>query len=429
MFPDAPVHEPPLAVVHVEHAQIAGLGVVRPGQVGRPADGFRQHRVHDLKHHFRAFPRRHAGRAFGNLLLQRLDGRGQLLGRLAGEGAVDLGLLAVGERGEPFLPGEPLVGGPAAGLFPGRLDVLGDLERGRGPAIGLTRGVDLVRVGQGAVALGRVLRRVPQGDVRLARDHRRLARLLGRHDGGVDGLGIVAVDLLHMPAGGLEAHRLIRAVGQVHRAVDGDAVVVPEHDQLAQLVPPGQRDRLLADALHQATVAGDDIGVMVDHLLAEAGAQHLLGHGKAHGIGQPLAQRTGRRLDRLGEEVFGVPRRARAQLTEVAQLLDGKLLVAGQVQQGIEQHRPVARRQDEPVAVDPGRGGGVELQMLGEQDGGHVGHPHGHSGVAGIGGCDGIQRQNPDRGGHVPVVGMRVAQGGDVHCVVLRAADGAMARS
>jgi hypothetical protein len=34
-------------------------------------------------------------------------------------------------------------------------------------------------------------------------------------------------------------------------------VVVPEHDQLVQLQMPGERDRLLADAFHQAAVAGE----------------------------------------------------------------------------------------------------------------------------------------------------------------------------
>src|SRR3546814_4399208 len=52
-----------------------------------------------------------------------------------------------------------------------------------------------------------------------------------------------------------------------------DGVVVEQHDQLAQLQVAGQRDRLVADALHQAAVAGDDVGAVVDQRVAEAGGQ------------------------------------------------------------------------------------------------------------------------------------------------------------
>ena len=60
-------------------------------------------------------------------------------------------------------------------------------------------------------------------------------------------------------------------------------------------------------------------------------------------------------------------------------------LVAGQVQQGVDQHRAVARRQDEAVAVGPVRAAGVELQKFREQHRRHVGHAHRHAGVAAVG--------------------------------------------
>ena len=62
--------------------------------------------------------------------------------------------------------------------------------------------------------------------------------------------------------------------------------------------------------------------------------------------------------------------------------------------------RAVAGRQDEAVPVRPAGGGGIELQELGIEDSGNVGHAHGHSRVAGIGRLDRIHRQGADGIGH-----------------------------
>ena len=60
---------------------------------------------------------------------------------------------------------------------------------------------------------------------------------------------------------------------------------------------PGQGDRLVADALHQAAVAGDHIGPVIDQIVAEAGVQQALGQRHADRVGDALAQRPGRGLD------------------------------------------------------------------------------------------------------------------------------------
>ena len=78
-----------------------------------------------------------------------------------------------------------------------------------------------------------------------------------------DRVGVVAVDLLDVPAGGAEALDLVVGDREAGRAVDRDRIVVPEGDQPAELVVAGHRDRFLADALHQAAVAHEDVGVMV----------------------------------------------------------------------------------------------------------------------------------------------------------------------
>jgi hypothetical protein len=51
------------------------------------------------------------------------------------------------------------------------------------------------------------------------------------------------------------------------------------------------------------------------------------------------------------------------------------------VQQRVNEHRAVAGRQHETVAVGPGGLGRIELQELGEQHGGDVGRAHGQAGM------------------------------------------------
>ena len=75
------------------------------------------------------------------------------------------------------------------------------------------------------------------------------------------------------PAGGLEALHLVDRVGERQRAVDGDAVVVEQHDQLVELQVAGERDRLLADAFHQVAVGGEHVGAVVDDVVAELGGE------------------------------------------------------------------------------------------------------------------------------------------------------------
>ena len=94
--------------------------------------------------------------------------------------------------------------------------------------------------------------------------------------------------------------------GQAGGAVDRDRVVVPEGDQLAELEVACQRDRLLADALHQAAIAHEDIGIVVDQVVAELGVHDPLGQRHADRVRDALAQRAGGRLDPVGVVVFGV---------------------------------------------------------------------------------------------------------------------------
>ena len=88
------------------------------------------------------------------------------------------------------------------------------------------------------------------------------------------------------------------------------------------------------------------------------------------------------------------------QLAEVLQLNHGQL-VAGEVQQRINQHGAVAVGEHKAVAVDPVRIAGAVLQMSAPQRHGDIGHAHRRAGVTGVGGLNRVHGQGADGIGHV----------------------------
>ena len=122
---------------------------------------------------------------------------------------------------------------------------------------------------------------------------------------------------------------------------------------MAKAVTTGKTDGFLADAFHQAAVADDCIGIVVNQLATVLCALDFLGHGKAHGIGDPLTQRASCGFHRIQKEVFGVTCSQGAHLAEVFDLVQRDLCVTTQVQKRIDQHRAVAGRENETVTIWP----------------------------------------------------------------------------
>ncbi len=126
------------------------------------------------------------------------------------------------------------------------------------------------------------------------------------------------VDTLHVPAVRLVPLDGVLGDRGLRVALDGDVVVVPEQDQVAQLLVPGQRGRLGRDALLEAAVTRDD----PHHVVERGGAGAASGsnrprsvaggHRHAHRVGDTLAQWAGRRLDTGGVAVLRVARGLRA---------------------------------------------------------------------------------------------------------------------
>ena len=103
-----------------------------------------------------------------------------------------------------------------------------------------------------------------------------------------------------MPAAGGKPRRHVFGETDAGRAIDGNAVVVVEQDQLAEAEMAGKRDRFLADALLEATVTAEDIGVVVDEVGAELVGQAPLRQRHADRTGETLAEGAGGGLDSAG---------------------------------------------------------------------------------------------------------------------------------
>ena len=385
-----------LAAVPLRH----GAGV----QVGRSGQEFRHQRRQGVERPLRTM-------AGGDALGLGVDGRqhlggfsGEILGQATVDAALELGGLVREGGAVAVEQGLPLLLPLGAGIatVPGGAHVGGDFERAGGDAQRGAGGGDFgvaeriaVHAG-GVLAVGRAL-----ADDRAAADQRRLFGLgLGLLDRLVQRLDVMAVDAgNHVPAIGFEALGRVVAEPVGDAAVDGDAVVVPEGDQLVELPGAGQRAGLVRDAFHEAAVADEGVGVVVDDGetgAVELDAQELLGEREADGVGQSLADRAGGRLDAGGVAVFGVAGQAAAQLAEVLDVVQ-RHVIAGEMQHRIDQHRRMAVGQHEAVAVDPLRVGRIMVEVARPQGGAHFRHAHGGTRMAATGGLHRVDGQDANR--------------------------------
>ena len=162
----------------------------------------------------------------------------------------------------------------------------------------------------------------------------------------------------------------------------------------------GQRDRFLADTLLQITIRGDDPGVVIGERVTEMRIEDALGQRHADRRRNALTQRARRGFDTRRMAKFGMARRLRAKLAEILQLIDGHPVHADQMEYGIDQHRAMARRQHEAVAVRPFRVSRVELYVFCPEHRGCISHAHRHAGMARFGLFHRVHGQRPDRIGH-----------------------------
>ena len=343
----------------------------------------------------------------------------QLLGEEPVEQLLAVGF-ALGPRVEAGLPLLVRLATPVDELAGVPDDLVGDLERLlRVETQDLLGGGHLVVAQRGAMhAAGVHLVRRRISDDGAQRDERRLVgHLLGLGDGLLDTDDILAaLDLLHVPPVGAVPRGNILAQRDVGVVLDGDLVLVVEHDQIAQLLGAGQRRRLTGHAFFDVAVGGDHVDEVVERAFTgrcvgiEQAALVARRHRHADRRGQPLPQRAGGDLHTLGVPELGVAgclRLERPQRLDVGEFQSEST----QVELDVQRQAGVPAGQHEPVAAQPVHVAGVVAHLALEQRVGQRRQTHRRPGVTvahlldGIGSqhADGVHRAGVELG---PVVGM-----------------------
>ena len=192
-------------------------------------------------------------------------------------------------------------------------------------------------------------------------------RRSGRRENGGDVIAVV--DAFGMPSVCSKSGEDVFTEAQVGPAVDGDSVVVPEHDELAELQVTSDRCSFGRHAFHDVAVRSDHPGTVIENRmprLVETGREVPLRHRHPHAIADALPERAGRRLDAWRDVGLRMPGCEAPPLPKLADVVEGNL-VATQVKQRVLQHRRMPAGQDEAVAVRPVRMGRVVPPQLGEK--------------------------------------------------------------
>ncbi len=375
---------------------------VGAGQVGRTAEQTGQRGHQGFEGDLRGLAGGRGGAYFAGLGVQGLHGLAPIGGQITRHAALEFGSqcgVCLFVSGEALVPVGFELGAVEFGV-PGLVNVGGNFKRAVVPAQRLAGGVGLGLAERGAVHIvrARLVGRTP-ADGGAADNEGGLVAGLGFGGSLLDGNSVMAVDGADdVPAIGLEALGGVVGEPVFDVTVDGNAVVVVVGDELVELEGTGQRADLVADALHQTAVAEEHIGVVIDDGMAglvELRGQHFFGQRHAHAVGDALAQRAGGGFHAGGVAHFGVARRFAVHLAEALEFLD-RQVVAGEMQQGVNQHRAVAVGQHEAVAVGPVRIHRVVVHVIAPQHFGDVGHAHGGAGVAGVGGLHAVNGEEAD---------------------------------
>ena len=114
----------------------------------------------------------------------------------------------------------------------------------------------------------------------------------GLRDGRRNRRSIVTINgANHVPAIGLEALRGIVREPRCDLTVDTDAVVIVQSDELVQLPSTRQAAGFVADTFHQAAIAHEHVGMVVNDGVTRTvklGGQQFFCQGKSYRIGDTL---------------------------------------------------------------------------------------------------------------------------------------------
>ena len=231
-------------------------------------------------------------------------------------------------------------------------------------------------------------------------DQRGPGRLCARRsERRVERIEIVAVGHVdRLPAVGFEALRAVLGERHVDAGREGDRVVVVEADQLAELQVARERRRFRRDAFHQIAVAGDNPGSVVNDGVARAVVARgkvRFGDGHADRVRETLAERAGRDLDAGSVAALGMARRLAAPLTKLLDVVEREV-VAGDMEQAVQEGRSVPCGEHEAVAIRPKRVLRVVLQLSVPERVSHRRSTERQAGMAAVGLLDHVDGQEAE---------------------------------
>ncbi len=206
-------------------------------------------------------------------------------------------------------------------------------------------------------------------------------RFVEDSEGMLDALDVIGVaDAQNVPAVSEESRSDVFGERDAGVAFNGDVVVVPDPAKVIEAQVACERGSLRRDAFHHAAVAADGVNVVVEDVevrFVVAVGEPFLSDGHANTRCDALAERSGGRLDAGDPMIFRMARRAAVELAEARRAAvelaeapdvverNGRVpeifvvsiygLRLGEMQNRPKQHRGVAVRQDEPVAIGPYR--------------------------------------------------------------------------
>ena len=216
-------------------------------------------------------------------------------------------------------------------------------------------------------------------------DGRRLIRARGG-ERRIHRTDVHPVDFLDVPPVGGEPRADILRECDVGGGGERDLIRVVEHDQPAEMQIAGERRRLGTHPLHHVAIAREDVGVVVDDLVPgsiERRSEPSLRHCEPHGVPESLAERTGGDFDAGRDAALRMAGRLAPPLPEMLQILDADV-VAGEMEEAVQQRAAVTRGQHEPVAIAPLRIRGIVPHVSRPQHVRHWRRTHGQPGVPGV---------------------------------------------
>ncbi len=173
-------------------------------------------------------------------------------------------------------------------------------------------------------------------------------------------------NLLHRPAVGFETLTDVFGKREVRAALNRNLVAVIEQNQLAEAKVSRERSGFRSDAFHEAAVAGERVGVVIDNresFAIELGRQTRFRHRHADRGCDALPQRAGRGFHAVRMAELRMSRRFAAPLTEALEFFH-RQAVAKEVQQRIFQHGSMSRGKHKAVSARPVRVLRVVLHLL-----------------------------------------------------------------